>query len=97
MTEVGNIVTLDDNKEYLILEEQFKDDVRYLYAVRVLIDDTLTDEFTIFKTIKKDNSEFLLPVDDKTLYDELAEGFLDIASEKLMEIDKSELEEGSNE
>ena len=52
MTEVGNIVTLDDNKEYLILEEQLKDDVRYLYAVRVLIDETLTDEFTIFKTIK---------------------------------------------
>ena len=97
MTEVGNIVTLDDNKEYLILEEQLKDDIRYLYAVRVLIDETLTDEFTIFKTIKNENGEFLLPVDDKKLYDELAEGFLDIASEKLMEIDKSKLEEGSNE
>ena len=30
MTEVGNIVTLEDNKEYLILEELEKDGTKYL-------------------------------------------------------------------
>ena len=39
MTEVGNIVTLEGNEEYLILEETTKNGVRYLYAVRVLIDE----------------------------------------------------------
>ena len=96
MTEVGNIVTLDDNKEYLILEEQVKDNVRYLYAVRVLIDDTLTDEFLVFQAIKDDKSEYLLPVKDKKLYDELIDGFREITTEKLYDFDLME-KVGSNE
>ena len=96
MTEVGNIVTLDDNKEYLILEEQVKDNVRYLYAVRVLIDDTLTDEFLVFQVIKDDKSEYLLPVKDKKLYDELIDGFREITTEKLYDFDLME-KVGSNE
>lgn len=95
MTEVGNIVTLDDNKEYLILEEQVKDNVRYLYAVRVLIDETLTDEFTVFQAIKDGESEYLLPVKDKELYDNLIDGFREIATNKLYDFDLME-KTGSN-
>ncbi len=47
---VGNIVTLEDGKEYLLLEEtEKKNGVRYLYAVRVLENDTPTDEYLIFE------------------------------------------------
>ena len=95
MTEVGNIVTLDDNKEYLILEEQVKDNVRYLYAVRVLIDETLTDEFIVFQAIKDGESEYLLPVKDKELYDNLIDGFREIATNKLYDFDLME-KTGSN-
>ncbi len=84
MTEVGNIVTLEGNEEYLILEETTKNGVRYLYAVRVLIDESPTDEYLIFENIKKDEGEFLLPVSDKELYDELIEDFKDIVADKLL-------------
>ena len=87
MTEVGNIVTLEGNEEYLILEETTKNGVRYLYAVRVLIDETPTDEYLIFENIKKDDGEFLLPVSDKALYDELIEDFTDLVSEKILDME----------
>ncbi len=86
MTEVGNIVTLEGSDEYLILEETTKNGVTYLYAVRVLLDETPTDEYIIFESIKKDDGEFLLPVSDKALYDELIEDFKDIVSNKILGI-----------
>ena len=84
MTEVGNIVTLEGNEEYLILEETTKNGIKYLYAVRVLIDETPTDEYLIFESIKNDEGEFLLPVSDKELYDELIEDFKDIVADKIL-------------
>ncbi len=84
MTEVGNIVTLEDNKEYLILEELEKDGTKYLYSVRVLIDETPTDEYLIFSYQKDENGEYLVEVQDKVLYDQLVEDFKDIVSTKLL-------------
>ena len=84
MTEVGNIVTLEDNLEYLILEELLKDGKKYLYAVRVLIDETPTDEYLIFEVLSDNGGEYLKVVDDKTLYDELIEDFKDIVSDKIL-------------
>jgi hypothetical protein len=84
MTEVGNIVTLEDNKEYLILEELEKDGTKYLYSVRVLIDETPTDEYLIFSYQKDENGEYLVEVQDKVLYDQLVEDFKDIVSNKLL-------------
>ena len=77
MTEVGNIVTLEDNLEYLVIQDLTKDGVRYLYAVRVLIDETPTDEYIVFVNIVKDGEEYLKPVDDKAKYDELLEELKD--------------------
>ncbi|MCR5482840.1 MAG: DUF1292 domain-containing protein [Bacilli bacterium] len=93
MTEVGNIVTLEGNEEYLILEETTKNGVRYLYAVRVLIDETPTDEYLIFESIKKDEGEFLLPVSDKELYDQLIEDFKDIVADKILGLEPGIVEE----
>ena len=84
MTEVGNIVTLEDNKEYLVLEKTEKDGVTYIYAVRVLIDETPTDEYSIFAAVKDEDGEYLEDVNDKELYDELIEEFKVIVSEKLL-------------
>lgn len=93
MSEVGQIITLEDNHEYLILETTERDGVKYLYAVRVLIDETPTDEYEIFKYEKDDSGEYLVNLEDKALFDDLFEEFKDIAASKLL----NELEKkGSN-
>ena len=95
MIEVGNIVTLEDNLEYLLLEETTKNGVKYLYAVRVLIDETPTDEYLIFEAITDSDGEYLKVVEDKALYDELIEDFKDIVSDKILSDDF--MKSGSNE
>lgn len=84
MIEVGNIVTLENNQEYLILEELTENEHKYVYSVRVLEDETPTDEYLIFESIIRDNDEFLKPVNDKELYDNLIEEFKDIVADKLV-------------
>lgn len=93
MIEVGNIVTLDNGTEYLLLEELKKDDTRYLYAVRVLEDETPTDEFLIYEAIVDGQEEFLKGIQDKALYDTLIEDFKDLVADKLMSGDYDEVEE----
>lgn len=85
MIEVGNIVTLENNQEYLLLENLDKDDKKYIYAVRVLEDETPTDEFVIFEAIVSGQDEYLKIVSDKKLYDELIEDFKDIVADKIVE------------
>lgn len=85
MIMVGNIVTLEDGKEYLLLEETVKDGVRYLYAVRTLEDETPTDEYLIFEAILNGEEEFLKIVNDQKLYDELIEEFSDIVADKVLD------------
>lgn len=84
MIEVGNIVTLENNQEYLILEELTDNEHKYVYSVRVLEDETPTDEYLIFESIIRDDDEFLKPVNDKELYDNLIEEFKDIVADKLV-------------
>lgn len=93
MIEVGNIVTLDNGTEYLLLEELTKEDTRYIYAVRVLEDETPTDEFLIFEAIVNGDEEFLKGIDDKNLYDSLIEDFKDIVADKVLAGDYDDMEE----
>lgn len=94
MIEVGNIVTLENNQEYLLLEKLMKDGVNYLYAVRVLEDETPTDEFLIFEGIINGDDEYLKVVSDKALYDQLIEDFKDIVADRIVagELDEDEEE-----
>lgn len=85
MIMVGNIVTLEDGKEYLLLEETEKNGVRYLYAVRVLENETPTDEYLIFEAIVNGEEEFLKSVEDQKLYEELIEEFSDIVADKILD------------
>ena len=93
MIEVGNIVTLDNGTEYLLLEELTKNDTRYIYSVRVLEDETATDEFLIYEAIVNGEEEFLKVVDDRVLYDELIEEFKDVVADKVLAGDYEEMEE----
>lgn len=98
MIEVGNIVTLENNVEYLILEELTREDnKKYVYTVRTLEDETPTDEFVIYEVMKVDNEDYLKDVDDKELYDELIEEFKDIVADKILNGDLDEMEALSEE
>lgn len=93
MIEVGNIVTLENNQEYLLLEELTKDNTKYVYAVRTLEDETPTDEFVIYEVMEVDGDEYLKNIDNKELYDELIEEFKDIVADKVINGDFDEMEE----
>ena len=84
MIIVGNIVTLENGKEYLLLEECTKDGVRYLYAVRTDKDENPTDEYLIFEAIING---------DKELYDELIDEFSNIVADKILDADIEDDEE----
>lgn len=85
MIEVGNIVTLENQQEYLLLETLEKEGKKYLYAVRVLEDETPTDEFLIFESIRNNEEDYMKVVSDKALYDELIEDFKDIVADKVVD------------
>jgi len=84
MIEVGNIVTLENGQEYLLLEELTKDNSRFVYSVRILQDDTPTDEYLIFEAIKNNDEEYLKPVEEKEKYDILIEDFKDLIADKII-------------
>lgn len=92
MIEVGNIVTLENGQEYLLLEQLEKDAKTYVYAVGVLEDETPTDEFLIFEAMKSGEEEFLKNVNDKELYDTLIEEFKDIVADKVVNGDFDDVE-----
>lgn len=93
MLEVGNIVTLENGQEYLLLEELEKEGVRYVYSVRTLEDETPTDEFLIFETIVDEDGEFLKVINDKDKYDALIEDFKDVIADKVLNGDYDAIEE----
>jgi hypothetical protein len=92
MTEVGNIVTLENGQEYLVLEELSKDNTRYVYSVRILQDDTPTDEYLIFEAINNEGEEYLKPVEEKEKYDALIEDFKDIIADKIINFANEDFE-----
>lgn len=92
MITVGNIVTLENGKEYLLLEELKKEETRYIYALRTLEDESLTDEYLIFEAIIDGEEEFLKIVNDKELYDELLDEFGDLVADKILDADDEETE-----
>lgn len=93
MIEVGNIVTLENGQEYLVLEELTKDNSRYVYSVRILQDDTPTDEYLIFEAINANGEEYLKVVEDKEKYDVLIEDFKDIIADKIINLTNEEMEQ----
>ena len=97
MIMVGNIVTLENGIEYLLLEELEKNDTRYIYAVKTLEDETPTDEYLIFEAIKDGDDEFLKEVTDRELYDELLDEFSDLVADKILDADLEEKEDEETE
>ncbi len=91
MIEIGNIVTLENGDEYLLLEELTKNGNRYVYSVKVLPDETPTNEYIIFQAIKSDDGEYLKNIDTKEEYDALIEEFKNVISDKILSGDYDQL------
>lgn len=85
MIEIGNIVTLENQKEYLLLEElSVENGRRFVYAVRVLEDETPTNEYIIYEAINTPDGEYLKDVTDKNEYNSLIEAFKNLISDKMI-------------
>lgn len=98
MIEVGNIVTLENDQEYLLLEELVHDAKKYVYAVRTIENDTPTDEFIIYEVISAEDGDYMKNIDSQELYDELIEEFKDVVADRILNGDfKDTFEEKDNE
>ncbi len=84
MIEIGNIVTLENQKDYLLLEEVEYNGRRFVYAVRVLEDETPTNEYIIYEAINSEDGEYLKDVNVKEEYDALVELFKDKIADKIV-------------
>lgn len=95
MTEVNNIVTLTNGNDFWILETLEYQGKKYVYTERVLEDETETGEFVIFEATVKEGEEYLVPVNDKEIYDELIEEFRDLVADKIIsgEYEEEEIED----
>ncbi|MCR4581805.1 MAG: DUF1292 domain-containing protein [Bacilli bacterium] len=83
MIEIGNIVTLENQKEFLLLEELNKDGRRYVYAVGVLPDETPTNEYIIFEAVNLADGEYLKEINNQEEYNSIVEDFKEIISNKM--------------
>ena len=83
MIEIGNIVTLENHKEYLLLEETVVDGRRFVYAVGVLPDETPTDEYMIFEAVNLADGEYLKDISNQNEKDYLINVFRDIIGNKI--------------
>ncbi|HOB25959.1 MAG TPA: DUF1292 domain-containing protein [Bacilli bacterium] len=91
MIEIGNIVTLENGVEYLLLEELNDGGRRFVYSVRVEKDETPTTDYVIFEAVVDADGEYLKTVDDKAEYDALIEKFKNIINGKVISGDYDDM------
>jgi predicted nucleic acid-binding protein len=91
MIEIGNIVTLENQKDFLLLEEVSVEGRRFVYAVRVLEDETPTNEYVIYEAINAEDGEYLKDVTNKDEYDRLVEEFKNVISNKIISGDYDDM------
>lgn len=84
MIEVNDIVTLENQNNYWILDETDYEGDKYVYTERVLEDETETGEFYFFRCSKHLDGEHLTPVIDKELCNDLLEEFEDMFIDVLL-------------
>lgn len=65
--EIGKIITLDDNINYLLLEKVKLNDKEYLYMVEVDKDDIPTTNYHYLELIHEDDGDYTEEVEDKAV------------------------------
>ena len=65
---VDNIVELDNDKKYVLLDSKTVEDVNYYFALRLDEKENPTNNYLFFEEVTDDGDTYLLPVeDDKTI------------------------------
>ncbi len=84
MIAIGNIVTLENRDEYLLLEESVIDNRKFIYSVKVLPDETPTQEYKIFESITINDEEYLKEIHNPAVYNKLVELFQHVVYNNLI-------------
>ena len=71
---VDEIITLDDNKEYILLSQTNVDNSKYFLAVEA-INNEPSEQFKIFKEIIDNNQLYIEEVNDKEMINNLIDAF----------------------
>ena len=64
---VDNIVTLDNDKKYVILDEKELNNVNYYYALRLDDNEEPTNNYLFFEETKDGSDIYLAPVEDESM------------------------------
>lgn len=64
---VDKIVTLENNKNYVILDEKILSDKKYYFGLRLDEKEEPTNNYLFFEELKEDNNTFLTPIDDEDM------------------------------
>lgn len=83
MIEIGNIVTLDNDAEYLLLEKLEENGNEYVYATETKDDDHIVGHYVIFCVHKEDDGEYLQLLEDIEKQTELLAKFQKIVTSKV--------------
>ena len=81
---VDEIITLDDNKEYILLSKTVHNNDKYFLAVEA-VKDKPTNNYVIFKEINENGEFFVEEIVDKTLIDTLVDIFEQLYDEEDIE------------
>jgi len=91
MLEIDNIITLENNKEYLILETTKYNGKNYYYAVEVAEDETKIKSYKIFETLIRNGEEYIVEIEDMKLQQTLLSVFRNNFSLKLSSMGKKNI------
>ena len=64
---VDQIVELDDNKKYVILDEKELNDKKYYFGLRLDDREEPTNKYLFFEEIKDSGDIYLLPVEEEEM------------------------------
>lgn len=64
---IDKIVTLENEKSYIILDETFLEGTKYYFGLRLDENEELTNNYLFFEELIGDNDIFLAPVNEKNM------------------------------
>ena len=72
---IRDVITFEDNKEYVILDIVDFNKEKYLYCVGIDNEENSTNEFICFKSIEENNEFYVEEVLDKNLLNDIINMF----------------------
>ena len=64
---VDNIIQLENNRKYVILDEKELDNINYYYALRLDDKEEPTNNYLFFEETKDNDDTYLAPVEDENM------------------------------